>query len=135
MTANGTEIRFWLYLDTTNQSRLIEDTPPAWPPQTAPSSVQFDSDGNINVLHRPHRAATGYTTGRLHPGGHLHDRLDPVPHRLHLHRHGRPDLHAVQARSPTDPWTQLKSAGATGYAIPMRGTNTITTPAASSCAA
>ena len=87
--------------------------------------LQFATDGNINVFtdrtgrHRLH-------TGRLHPGGHLHRRLDPVPHRLHLLRHRRPDLHALQARRLNRRLDAAQGRGATTFAIPFRGANTIT---------
>ena len=124
MTANGAEQRFWLYFDTTNQYRTLDDF-----------AIRDRRPGTLHPVlqqrtdlrpYRPRGQPERLRDGRLHLGGHLHHRLDRVPHRLHLHRHRRPDLHAVQARrAATDPWTPLKGAAATGYGIPFRGVNTI----------
>ena len=87
---------------------FLSSSPPTAPSTSSPTARQRQR------LHHE----------RLHPGGHLHDRLDPVPHRLRLHE-PRP-TRSPSARAATDAWTQLKAAGATGYAIPLRGANTIT---------
>ena len=126
MTANGAEKRFWVYFDTTNQYRDARRLR-AGDGATARCFVQFSNNGQIYVYTDRAGNPTGYTTANYTLGRHLRDRLDRVPHRLRLHG-TVPDLHAVQARErrPTA-WTPLKAAGATGYAIPFRGANTITT--------
>ena len=91
MTSNGAEFRFWIYLDTTNQTHRSTSRAGT---RRASSSSALDTTGQLQRLHRS-APPTGYTRQRLHAGGHLRGRLDRVPHRLRLHE---PDLHALQAR-------------------------------------
>ena len=124
MTANGAEIRFWaLRRHHQPVPRLSTTSPPAWPRPTAPSIVQFATNGAINVYTDRAGNPNGYTTGRLHPGGHLRDRLDQ--YRI-VYDFAAQTYTLSKRASAADAWTQLKAAGATGYAIPLRGANTIT---------
>ena len=96
MTANGAEIRFWLYFDTTNQNRdSSRTTRPGVATPTAPSSSSSP----------PTARSTSTPTGRqpqrlhhrrLHPGGHLHRPAGPSTASSTTSR--TPDLHALQAR-------------------------------------
>ena len=116
MTSDGAELRFWMYVDTTNEVRYLYDLG-----ATAQAfTIRLGADGKITTTPSARRPATPPTptprSARTRSAG-----PSSASSRLHV-RH----LHAVEARSATDPWTPLKAAGATGFAIPIRGTNTIT---------
>ena len=69
MTANGAEIRFWALLRHHQPDRASSTTtPPAGRP-TAPSSVQFATDGAINVCTDRAGSPNGYTTDAYTPVG------------------------------------------------------------------
>jgi chitodextrinase len=119
MTADGSEMRFWAYFDTTNQTRDILDTPVLAADRAF--TLQFDSLGNINV--RTDRTVQGYVTGLYTPVGTY--AVGWTQFRL-VYDFATQTYTLSKRASTSDAWTQLKAAGAAGYAIPMRGVNTIT---------
>ena len=94
MTANGAEQRFWVYLDSANQPRQLDDMGSG---EARALTFGFDAAGNIRVFVNT-KSVTGYTADNWTVVGKYASRLDRVPHPLHLHRPRRADLHAVQAR-------------------------------------
>ena len=88
--------------------------------------LQFATDGSDQRLHRPRRHPTGYTTGAYTPVGTY--TIGWTQYRIvYTFTGSGAQTYTLSKRaSATDAWTQLKAAGATGYAIPLRGTNTIT---------
>ena len=107
MTADGAEMRFWVYFDTTNQSATARR-------HAAPATAECSPFGSTRRQHRRLR------------------RHEPHRHRLHhrrLHARSAPTRPAgpssassttspaqtytlSKRASATDPWTQLKAAGA-----------------------
>ena len=86
MTANGAEIRFWLYLDTTTSSRLIEDYAAGVAAADRAFQLQFAADGAINVFTDRAGNPNGYTTAAYTPVGTYTTGWTAVPHRLRLRR-------------------------------------------------
>ncbi len=123
MSSDGAEIRFWTYFDTTTTGRIVDDIDPSINNAARAFLVNFQNNGALSV-YTSKAGNPRLHHQRLHPGGHLHHRLDPVPPRHGLHE---PDLHALEPRSSaTDAWTPIKAPGATGYAIPMLSATTVT---------
>ena len=123
MTADGAEVRFWVYFDTTNQFRTVDDFA-LQPTADRASFIQFSNNGDDLRLHQPRGQPERLHHERLHLGGHLRDRLDRSSASSTT---SRTQTYTLSKRaSATDPWTQLKAAARTGYAIPFRGANTIT---------
>ena len=122
MTANGAEIRFWVYFDTTNQYRIARRLPAVAAADRA-SSVQFANDGHIYVCTDRAGNPNGYTTGAYTPVGTY--AIGWTEFRI-VYDFASQTYTLSKRASATDPWTPLKAAGATGYAIPFRGANTIT---------
>jgi len=125
MSSNGAEIRFWLYADSTNENRVIRDDPGATVPAIGVYQFQLDNAGRIAVLsYRP--AANGYNSGSNTTVGAY--TTGWTQYRIVSTFSGtNAQTYTLSMRaSESDPWTQLKAAGATGYDIPMRGSSTIT---------
>ena len=121
MGSDGAEIRFWLYADSTNQNRIIRDEP-ANPATDGAFLVQLDASGRIAVMSsRP--ASNGYASGANTAVGTY--QVGWSQYRL-VFDFASQTYTLSTRQSATADWTPLKAAGATGYAIPMRGTGTIT---------
>ncbi len=93
MSSDGAEIRFWTYFDTTTTGRLVDDIDPSINNAARAFLVNFQNNGALSVYTSKAGNPRRLHHQRLHPGGHLHHRLDPVPPRHGLHD---PDLHALE---------------------------------------
>ncbi|NTW61849.1 hypothetical protein HGB25_00315 [Candidatus Saccharibacteria bacterium] len=125
MSTNGAEVRFWVYLDTTNQSRLIEDYTAGLLTADRAYQIQFDTNGALNVF-TDRSGVTGYTTAAFTAVGSYSDGWTQVRIVYNFSGTNAQTYTLSKRSSVADAWTPLKSATATDYFIPMRGTNTIT---------
>ena len=93
-------------------------TPPAWPPPTAPSSSSSPPTAPINVF-TDRAGATGYTTGAFTPVGTYTTGWTQYRIVYTFSGTGAQTYTLSKRASATDPWTQLKAAGA-ATATPSR---------------
>ena len=95
MTTNGAEQRFWVYFDSTNQFRAMDN----WITAAAdrPFYIQFANDGNIYVYTDRPGNPNGYTTAGHTRVGTLRDRLDRGPRHQHVLGRRPAVLHALGA--------------------------------------
>ncbi len=116
MTSNGAEYRFWMYADTTTENRYVSDTGSVF-------ELRTDTTGKLLVYTK--RTATGYTANAYTAVGTY--AVGWTEYRIVLDFTN--DTYTLSSRTVADgPWTQLKSATAPTYAIPMReATDRITT--------
>jgi hypothetical protein len=121
LTADGTEIRFWLYQDNTNKLRRFYDNAPAGLTNGS-HLVLFAADGTIQVQVNKAAPPAGYITGYNTVGTQA---TGWTEYRI-IHDFTA-QTYTLSTRTVADgPWTQLKSAGAATYDIPMRGSGTVT---------
>ena len=124
MTSNGAEQRFWVYFDSTNQFRAMDN----WIAGAAdrPFYIQFANDGNIYVYTDRPGNPNGYTTaGHTRVGTYATGWTEVRV--INTFSGTGPQSYTLSVRrNATDLWTPLKASGATGYNIPFRGTNNIT---------
>jgi hypothetical protein len=122
MSAAGSEMTFWIYLDTTTQSRLVDEYAPGVAGADRAFSLQFAGNGAINVLTDRVGNPNGYTTSAYTPVGTY--AIGWTQYRI-VYDFASQTYTLSKRAAATDPWTQLKATGATGYAIPFKGANTI----------
>ncbi len=124
MTSNGAEQRFWVYFDSTNQFRAMDN----WITAAAdrPFYIQFANDGNIYVYTDRTGNPNGYTTaGHTRVGSYATGWTEVRI--INTFSGTGPQSYTLSVRrNATDLWTPLKASGATGFNIPFRGTNNIT---------
>ena len=109
MTANGAEVRFWAYFDTTNQYRSLRRLRAARTADRASLRPVLQQRPDLR-LHQPRRQPQRLHHQRLHLGGHLRHRLDRSSASSTT---SRAQTYTLSKRaSATDPWTPLKAAGA-----------------------
>ncbi|MEI8083216.1 MAG: cytochrome c3 family protein, partial [Actinomycetes bacterium] len=125
MTSNGAEYRFWLYTDSTNQQRLVDDYALGVALEDRAFGLALAADGAVKVLVNRAGNPNGYSTGAYTPVGTY--TTGWTQYRIVLTFTGtNAQTYTLSKRAgAADDWTQLKAAGATGYAIPFRGSNTI----------
>jgi len=121
MSSNVAEQRFWLYFDTANQFRVLDD----FASNTADRAffVQFSNNGKINVYTNRAGNPGGYTTGGYTPVGTY--TVGWTQFRI-VYDFTTQTYTLSKRVSAADPWTELKRTSASSNAIPFRGTNTIT---------
>ena len=116
MTADGSEVRFWAYFDTTNQYRTYDDFAGATADRA--SFIQFSNNGQIYAYTNrpaiPGYTANGYTSVGTYSTGWTQFRL--------VYNFTSQTYTLSKRASVSDAWTPLKSTGAPGYQIPFRGT-------------
>ena len=124
MTTNGAEQRFWVYFDSTNQFRAMDN----WITAAAdrPFYIQFANDGNIYVYTDRPGNPNGYTTaGHTRVGSYATGWTEVRV--INTFSGASPQSYTLSVRrNPTDLWTPLKAAASSNYNIPFRGTNNIT---------
>jgi hypothetical protein len=120
MTADGNEVRFWLYFDTTNEQRAVTGTSATTTDGTF--WLRFYSDGTVGAYTNK-AAVPGYPTGTYATVGTY--TTGWTQYRI-VYDFTNQGYTLSQRASEGDEWTQLKSAGASDYTIPFRGINTIT---------
>ena len=126
LTGNDAEVRFWLYFDNTTQSRLIEDYSAGLSTADRAFQINFASGGNINVLTDRAGNPNGYATSVLTPVGTYSTGWTEF-RIVYTFSGTNAQTYTLSKRASTsDPWTPMKAAGATGFAIPFRGTNNVT---------
>ena len=125
MSTNGDEQRFWLYFDTTNQYRTLDDFGSA----TADRAlfVQFSNNGQIYVRTDRPGNPNGYTTAAYTSVGAYTTGWTEFRIVYTFTDTGAQTYTLSKRATPPNSWTPLKAAAATGYAIPFRGVNTIST--------
>ncbi|NTU72060.1 MAG: hypothetical protein HGB10_09620 [Coriobacteriia bacterium] len=121
MTEDGAEIRFWLYQDTTNQNRRFYDNITAGGTYGA-YLVLLAADGTIQVNVAKTAPTAGYITGYNVVGTQT---TGWTEYRI-VHNFGSQTITLSTRKNAADAWTGLKSAGASGFDIPMRGSATVT---------
>ena len=110
MTSNGAEMRFWALLRHHQPVRAWSTTTrQASPRPTAPSPSSSPPTASINV-YTDRAGDPRLHDRRLHPGRHLHHRLDRVPHRLHFTGTGAQTYTLSKRANAADAWTQLKAS-------------------------
>ena len=117
MTSNGAEYRFWMYADTANENRYVSDTGSVF-------ELRTDTTGKLLVYTK--RTATGYTANAYTQVGTY--AVGWTEYRVVLDF--TTDTYTLSTRTTAGgTWTQLKSATAPTYAIPMREATDRTTTA------
>ncbi len=126
LTGNDAEVRFWLYFDNTTQSRLIEDYSAGLSTADRAFQINFASGGNINVFTDRAGNPNGYATSVLTPVGTYSTGWTEF-RIVYTFSGTNAQTYTLSKRASTsDPWTPMKAAAATGFAIPFRGTNNVT---------
>ena len=119
MASNGAEVRFWAYLDTATQQRVVTGA------NTNASLysvwLRFGSDGTIGAF-TSRAGITGYTQNAYTTVGTY--AVGWAEFRV-VYDFATQTYTLSKRANATDAWTQLKSAGASGFGIPFRGTGTI----------
>ena len=127
MTSNGAEFRFWMYCDTTNEYRYVDDYA-ARSSAPAPARIR-----QRRVTSTPSAPATGYTTGAYTAVGTY--ATGWTEYRV-VYDFTTEHLHAVQARERhATPGRSSRPPARPRYAIPMREATDRTTTARHCCAA
>jgi len=120
MSADGAEVRFWLYFENTTQMRFATGTDAG----TVVSTfwLRWNSDGTLGAYTNK-VGITGYTTGAYTPVGTY--ATGWTQYRV-VYDFSNQGYQLYQRANEGDAWTALKSAGAPDYTIPFRGTGTVT---------
>jgi hypothetical protein len=119
MTSNGSEVRFWIYLDNATATREVFD-PNA---TTSARSFVFRFDNTGKITAYTGRTATGYTLNNYTQVGTY---TGGTWIQCRIVNDFTTDTYTLSTRTdPSGAWTQLKASGAPDYNIPMRGTDNI----------
>ena len=107
MTADGSEIRFWAYFDTTNQYRTYDDFAAATADRA--SFIQFSNNGQVYVYTNRAGNPSGYTTNGYTSVGTYSTGW--TQYRL-VYDFSTQTYTLSKRASATDAWTPLKAAAA-----------------------
>ena len=116
MSGDGAEIRFWTYFDNTTTRRAVDDIDPSINNAARAFLADFNVDGSLRVYTSQAGNPNGYTTNAYTPVGTY--TAGWTQYRLVMNFTTQTYTLSSRANA-ADPWTPLKAAGATGYAIPM----------------
>ena len=94
MTPNGAEQRFWVYFDSTNQYRALDNLATG---ANRPFYLQFDNAAGINVWTDRPGNPNGYTTGNYTRVGSYSTGWTEVPHSPHVLGYGIAVVHPVDS--------------------------------------
>ncbi|NTU72318.1 MAG: fibronectin type III domain-containing protein, partial [Coriobacteriia bacterium] len=121
MTADGSEIRFWLYQETTTTPRRFYDNIAAGGTYGS-HLVLLAADGTIQVNMAKAALPAGYALGYNVVGT---QSTGWTQYRI-THDFSNQTITLSTRKNSSDAWTGLKSATAATYDIPMRGSATVT---------
>jgi hypothetical protein len=126
MTQNGAETSFWVYFDATNQQRIVDDYAVGVATADRIFYMQYAPSGAINVWTDRAGNPSGYKTGAWTPVGTYTTGWTQFRMVYTFTGDGAQTYTLSKRAAATDAWTPLKAGTASTYAIPFRGTNTIT---------
>jgi hypothetical protein len=120
MAANGSEIRFWVYRDSTNKIWRVYDNIAAGATYGT-FYLYFPANGDIQIGTSKTSPPTGYTTGNTTVGT---QSIGWTQYRFIFDFTNQ--QYTLSTRSTRfGTWTPLKAASAVNYNIPMRGGSTV----------
>jgi hypothetical protein len=125
LSSNGAELSFWAYFDDTAGSRLLDDWASGVATTDRADFIQFGPGGTISIQTDRAGNPNGYTSGAFTPVGTYTTGWTQFKIVYTFTGTGAQTYALSKRASASDAWTPLKATGATGYAIPFRGTNTI----------
>ena len=123
MSADGAEIRFWTYFDTTTNQRIVDDVDPSINNAARAFAVNFQNNGALSIYTSKAGNPNGYTTNAYTPVGTY--TTGWTQYRLVMDFTNQTYTLSSRANA-NDFWTPIKAAGATGYAIPMLSASPVT---------